>query len=238
MVTVPTVARVHPVKYFSVVGLHPASGLVALGAISAVGLVTVWVNAAELDSGLGMILVVQMFLASSGFAARARRGHFDPLLTAGLDRAFVVFCHWVVSILPGLVAWSLLAGAGRLLGSSSAVSAMAGRRAAALVIVSTLAWAAGAVLPRGAAGVLWIAVLFALLVRRVDLLLLAAASDASGGTLLRQAATLVVCPFLLVGSQPAINPAAIWAALLFAAALLVAVWRAVTDLDVYLVDHA
>ena len=238
MVSVATVARVHPVKYFSVIGLHPAYALVALGAIAAIGLLTVCLNPAELDSGLGMILVVQMFLASSGFAARARRGHFDPLLTAGPDRTFVVVCHWVVSVLPGVVAWSLLAGAGSLLGSPAALSAVAGRRAAALVIVSALAWAVGALLPRGAAGVLWIAVLLALLLRRADLLPLAAASEASVGTLLRQAATLVVCPFLLVGSQPAVNPAAIWAAISIAAALLFSVGRVATDLDVYLVDHA
>jgi len=238
MVSAARQACLNPVRYFSVIGLHPAYALVALGAIAAVGLLAAWLNAAELDSGLGMILVVQMFLASSGFAARARRGHFDPLLTAAPDRTFVVFCHWIVSILPGLVAWVLLASAGRLLGSPAALSAVAGRRAAALLIVSAIAWAAGAVLPRGAAGVLWIAVLLALLVRRVELLTLPVAPGTSAGPLLRQAATLVVCPFLLVGSQPVINPAAIWAAISIAAALLFSVWRVVTDLDVYLVDHA
>lgn len=238
MVSAATGARVHPVRYFSVVGLHPTYAHVALAAIVVLGLVTVWLNAAELDSGLGMILFVQMFLASSGFAARARRGHFDPVLTIASDRTLVVFSHWLVSILPGLAAWMLLAGAGWLLGSPAAISALAGRRVAALLIVSALAWAAGVVLPRGAAGVLWIAVLLALLVRRADLLPLILIMPASSGTLLRQAATLVLCPFLLVGSQPVIHPAAIWAAISIAAALLLSVWRAVTGLDVYLVDRA
>jgi hypothetical protein len=236
MVSVPTVARVHPVRYFSVVGLHPVYALVALAAIVVLGLITVWLNAAELDSGLGMILFVQMFLASSGFAVRARRGHFDPLLTCAADRTGTVVSHWIVSVAPGVAGWALLVGAAYLLGSPPALSAVFGARAAALFIVSAIAWNAGFMLARGAAGVLWIAVLLALLVRRADLLPLI--MPASSFTVLRQAATLVLCPLLLVGSRPVINPAAIWAAISIAAALLLAVWRAGTGLDVYLVDRA
>jgi hypothetical protein len=238
MVSLPAGTRVHPMRYFSVIGLHPAYALVVLAAIAALGLVTVWLDAGELDSGLGMILFVQMFLASSGFAVRARRGHFDPVLTVASDRTSVVIFHWIASILPGLLAWILLAAAGWLLESPVAQSAMAGKRAAALVIVSALAWAAGVMLPRGAAGVLWIGVLLALLLSRAELLPLTMAPGASVGALAQQAAMLVLCPFLLMGSQPAVSPAAIWAAILIAGVLLLSVLRGVTALDVYLVDRA
>lgn len=233
-----TAWRMHPVRYFSVVGLHPASAFIVLAAIVSLGLVTVWMDAGGLDSGLGMILFGQMFLASSGFAARARRGHFDPLLTVSSDRTLVIACHWIVSILPGVAGWVLLASAGRLLGSPEAISALTGRRAAALVLVSALAWAAGVMLPRGAAGVLWIAVLLALLVRRTELMPLVGPMPGSSGAVLRQAATLVLCPFLLLGSQPVIHPAAIWAAVSGAAAFLFSVWRTAAGLDIYLVDRA
>src|SRR5918993_97677 len=159
-----------PAWYFLVVGLHPVYALVALAAIVATGMVTVSLDPGELDSGLGMVLFAQMFLASSGFVVRARQGHFDPVLTGQAGRVAVVAAHWIVSIAPGVIAWVLVASAGSLAGSSIATSAIAGARAAALLIVSTLAWAAGFALPRGAAGMLWMALLIVLVTQRADLL--------------------------------------------------------------------
>jgi hypothetical protein len=192
----------------------------------------------ELDSGLGMLLFAQMFLASSGFLVRARRGHFDPLLAGAASRTGPVVWHWVVSVAPGVVGWICLAAAGYLQGSPAAVSALIGGRAAALFIVSALAWAAGFALARGAAGVVWIAALFGLLAWRIDLLSAPSALSASGWTGLRHTATLVVCPFLLIGAHPAVAPEAICAATLLSATFLLIVWRRSGGLDIYLVDRA
>lgn len=230
----------HPssARFFATLRLHPPSALLALGATVGIGLWTTSMSPGELDSGLGMLLFVQMFLASSGFLVRARRGHFDPLLTASPNRTRPIVWHWIASVAPGVAGWMCLAGAGYFQGSPTAVSALVGTRAAALFIVSALAWTAGFTLTRGAAGVLWIAVLLGLLLGRVDLLSLSSVLAAPSGMGLLHAATLVICPFLLIGNHPAVAPGAVCAAALSSAALLLIIWRRSGGLDIYLVDRA
>ena len=83
-----------PLRYFIVVALHPGHNLVILAAVTLLGVWTIAMSPGELDSALGMLLFVQMFLASTGFLPRARRGHFDPLLTSTQDRRAIVVAHW------------------------------------------------------------------------------------------------------------------------------------------------
>jgi hypothetical protein len=227
-----------PARFFAAMRLHPPYALAILAIIVGIGVWTTTVSPAEIDSGLGMVLFVQMFLASSGFLVRARRGHFDPLLVGGGDRVKTMAWHWIVSIAPGVAAWICLAGAGYILGSPDASSAFMGGRAAALFIVSALAWSAGFALPRSAAGVVWAAVLLALLVRGTDLLAPISAAPGSIVVTLRHAVTLLVCPFLLIGNHVLVTPGAICAAALFSSVFLLAVWRLSGGLDIYLVDRA
>lgn len=229
-----TVAR--PARYFAVVGLHAGYALVALTAILAVGVVTVWLDPGQLDSGLGMILFAQMFLASTGFVPRARQGHFDALLTGSYSRSLVVSAHWAVSVAPGVVAWLLLVGAG-LLAGSPILSALAGVRAAALVIVSAVSWAIGFGLPRGAAGMLWMALLMVLVLQRAELLAVpAGAGPIEAG--IRHTATLMACPFLLLADRHALAPGAVPTALALPILLMSCVWRRSRALDIYLVDRS
>ena len=225
-------------RFFTAVNLHPPYALLILTLTVAIGVWTTSVSPGELDSGLGMLLFVQMFLASSGFLVRARRGHFDPLLAGGGDRTGALVWHWVVSVAPGVAGWMCLSGIAYVQGSPAALSALVGGRAVAFFMVSAVAWAAGFTLTRGAGGVVWIAVLLGLLVGRSDLLSPSSATGWSAGTILRHAATLVLCPFLLIGNHPAVAPGAICAAALLAAVLLLAVWRRSGALDIYLVDRA
>ena len=226
-----------PAWFFAVVRLHPPYTLVLLTAIVGLGLWTTSSSPGELDSGLGMLLFVQMFLASSGFLARARRGHFDSLLLGAGDRTGALVWHWLVSIAPGVAGWTCLAGAGYMMGSPAAVSAFLGGRAVALFIVSALSWAAGFALARGAAGVMWMAALFGLLVRHADLLG-PASNLATSSSTVRHAATLMICPFLLLGNRLVVAPSAVSAAGLLSAVLLLCVWRLSGRLDIYLVDRA
>jgi len=85
------------------------------------------------------------------------------------------------------------------------------------------------------AGVVWMAALIGILVRRVDLL---SPSAFAGDSALRHAATVMLCPFLLLGNRLVIAPAAIWAAGLLSAVLLLLVWRRSEQLDIYLVDRS
>jgi hypothetical protein len=230
-------ARPNPLRYFVVVGIHPTYGLALLAAILVVGLLTIRADARELDSGLGLVLFAQMFLASSGFMGRARQGHFDPMLTRFRSRARVAAAHWVVSIAPGVIAWFTLSVAGAIAGSPAAGSAMGGSRAAALLIVSALAWVVGFALPRGAAGMLWVALLMVLVLQRAELL----AAPARAGTLAAgalHAATLITCPFLLLGRHPAAAPGAFAAAVIVPLLLLAWVCRRARELDIYLVDRS
>ena len=225
------------VRYFLAVGVHPRYALLILGAIVVVGLMTLRADARELDTGLGLILFAQMFLASSGFAGRARQGHFDPVLTRFRARARVAAAHWMVSIAPGALAWFLIAAAGAVAGAPAAASAIAGSRAAALLIVSALAWVVGFALPRGAAGMLWVALLMVLVLQRAELLAAPARAETIAAGALH-AATLIVCPFLLLGTRPALAPGAFAAAVLLPLMLLCWVWRHARVLDVSLVDRS
>jgi hypothetical protein len=225
-------------RFFAGAGVHPPSALMILALIAGIGVWTTSVSPGDLDSGLGMLLFVQMFLASSGFLVRARRGHFDPLLVGGGDRTGPVVWHWVVSIGPGVVAWVLISGSGYFFGSPMALSALAGRRAAALFIVSALAWTAGFALPRGAGGVVWVAALLGLLLSRADLLSSSSSLPSSWETVLRHGVALALCPFLLIGDHALVAPGAICTAALLAVIPLLAVWRHTGRLDLYLVDPA
>ena len=226
-----------PARYFVVIGLHPVYAIVALVVIVTIGVITLWLDPAELDSGLGMILFAQMFLASTGFVIRARQGHFDPLLTGPWRRGSVVAAHWAVSTAPGVICWCLVAGSAWLAGSAAAVSAIAGRRAAALVIVSAIAWTLGFGLPRAAAGMLWTALLIVLVTQRAELL--AASTGAQSiGSIIWQACVVVICPFLLLGNRPPVSASAIGIALGLSFALVAYVVRRSHVLDIYLVDRS
>jgi hypothetical protein len=225
------------VRYFSVVSRPPLYGLVALLAVTALGVATTWLNPREIDSSLGMVLLVHMLLASSGFAPAARRGHFDPILAREQDRRPVLTAHWCASIAPGAVAWAVIALTGVIFGTPAAISALAGSRLVAFATVSALAWSAGFALPRGGGGALWIGVLAVLLVWHADLLARGAA-PASPVDVLRASGTVLLCPFLLLGSRVSIGPPALTGAAAAAFMVLVGTWRRGADLDVFLEERS
>lgn len=215
-----------PLRYFLTLGLHAGYGLAILAAVVLVGLWTVALNPITgLDDSIGMLLFVQMFLASSGFLERARRGYFDPVLLHGSPRAVTIATHFAVSILPGAAGWLVLALCALLRGSPAAESAIWGPRLGAFFIVSAVAWAGGFTLARGAVGFLWTGGLVALLLRRADLM-------ASGSPL-----AVLLCPFILM-NPGAVDRAAFVAAVALAALPLLAVWRHARRLDVYLLERA
>lgn len=218
-----------PFRFFMALRLHAAYALVVLVCVAAVSLWTIVLSPSELDSGLGMLLFIQMFLASTGFVPAARRGHFDPLLVGGQRRTSVAMAHWIVSIGPGVAAWVAVALAAYVLHSPAARSALAGKPAAALFIVSAMGWSAGFAFTRGAAGVAWIGALAALLMRHTVLM---TSGPVSVLTSMRDAATLVVCPFLLVGPSPSVPTEAVPIAVAMSAGVLVIVCRWVRRIDV------
>jgi hypothetical protein len=232
--------NVSPFRFFVIVCLHPAHHLAVLAAVVFIGLWTIAMSAGELDSALGMLLFVQMFLASSGFLVRARRGHFDLILacTSSSGRARVLASHWLASVLPGFLGWTLVCVTAWSLGGGAWSFASIGSRFAALLIVSALAWTAGLALPRGAGGALWAAGLVAALLYRVDFVALTMSSSTPITLFAAHTAAIVLCPFLLLGTHAPIPPGAIAAGACTAGLLLLSVWRFADRLDFYLRDRA
>jgi hypothetical protein len=229
-----------PFRYFVAIRLHSGHHIAVLAGVTAVGLWTVGMSPDELDSALGMLLFVQMFLASTGFLARARRGHFDPILTSAFGRVTVVCSHWCASALPGVVAWAMVVGVDSICGGGQIESAVAGRRLLALWIVSAIAWTAGFALARGAAGALWTAGLVAALLNRTDLLGSSSGAVASSSPMLvlRHTAAVIACPFLLLGTQAPLAHGAVAAAAFATTICLCGTWRSVGRIDFYLRDRA
>jgi hypothetical protein len=176
----------------------------AFAASVLIGGVTLWLNPADVDSAFGSILLLQMFSASSGFAASAAHGYFDPILAGGRARSRVAMGSLAASTTPGGAAWLLIVVFAAAMGRAG--TALAFHRFLALILVSTIAWAGGLALPRMAAGGLWAFVLLTAALSR----------DAVGGYLavvqlppaglqdaLASAAAFAICPYLLLGEFPA-----------------------------------
>ena len=177
---------------------------VAFVASVLIGAATLWLNPADVDSAFGSILLLQMFSASSGFAGSAARGYFDPILADGRSRSRVAMGSLVASTLPGVAAWLMIVLIAATLGR--AATALTLHRLAALILVSTIAWAGGLALPRMAAGGLWAFVLLtAALSRGAVAQYLAVVqsppTDVQDG--LASAAAFAICPYLLLGEFPA-----------------------------------
>lgn len=225
------------VRYFSLVTSRPPYSLAVLAAVTLYGIVLTHTSRDELDSGLGMVLFVQMFLASSGFAAAARRGHYDPILVHGRSRPAAIAAEWCASVAPGAAAWMLLGVAGYLAGSPAAISALAGARLIAFFIVSALASSTGFVLPRGAAGVLWTAALMVLLLRHVEMFTPLTVGP-STFAVWRAAGAVLICPFLLLGThgQPGLVPQLM--AVAVAGGALVTTWCCGARMDVVLAERS
>lgn len=219
-----------PVRFFLALRLHPPYALIVLAAVTAVSLWTVALSPSEVDSGLGMVLFIQMFLGSTGFLPAARRGHFDPVLAGSYGRTPAAIAHWVVSIGPGAAAWAAITGVAYGFGGPAPLSAIDARRAAALFIVSAVAWSAGFAFTRGGAGAGWIAALLVLLVRHVAPI--PASGTLSPLTALRHAAALVLCPFVLMGPTPPIATGAIPLAIAASTAVLLVFWRCADRVDI------
>ena len=228
--------RPSPLRYFAALGLHAPYALIVLGAIEVTGMSGIVLDAKEVDSGFGMVLFAQLFLASTGFIPRARRGHFAPILVGGSNRTAALLAHWTMSVAPGVAGWIGLAIVAHALGSPLSLSALASRTAA-LFIVSAIAWAGGFALTRGAAGVMWMALLLALLLHRPDLLV-PPGVPWSVFVVARNTAAVVCCPFLLIGDHPGVAEGTIGLAVLVAGVALIGTFRLARTLDVFLVERA
>ena len=149
----------YAVRYFHVVPVVPPLFDVAFAVAVAAAAMRLINDASAGIDALAPVLLLQLFVASSGFRFAARRGYYDLLLTSSTPRWQVALAHCLVSVLPGVVSW-LCVGA-----LESAATGRIGRvcftpgTCAAFVGASLLAWSVAAFSSRTATTVVWLLVL-------------------------------------------------------------------------------
>lgn len=135
----------------------------SFGALALMGIVLEFTSGGSSDFATIMILVLQMFAVSTGFASPASRGYLDPVLTSR-SRTRTTVAHFAAAVLPGTLAWLVLAAAEVLRAGSLDVTALHASSLTGLFLISAVAWAATLPLPPLSGGGLWFLVGMALLV--------------------------------------------------------------------------
>src|SRR5262244_3346069 len=95
----------YALRYFQIVPVVPPLFNVAFSVAVAVAALRVVHDASAAIDALTPVLLLQLFVASSGFTFAARRGYYDLLLTSRTPRWQIAIAHCLVSILPGIVSW-------------------------------------------------------------------------------------------------------------------------------------
>jgi len=185
-------------RFFRVASPLPGLVVWTFGAIVAGASAVVLIAPGRTAGALAPVLVLQMFAASSGFAVPARRGHYDLLLTRTGGRISIALAHWASSIAPGVASWLIVSSVEALVTGSASI-AMASGTCAAVIVVSTMPWAATIALPRFSGGIGW------LLTLTVVAMTLSPGGDVSLRTMdadgFAAAAAFLVYPIAVVGRR-------------------------------------
>ena len=171
-----------------------------------------------------VLMLCQAFAASTGYATRARRGHFDQLLAGRQSRLRFALTHVSVSTLMGAAAWVVVCILDAVGAGGRWPRGLTPEALAAFAYLSALAWAVSVPFSRYSAGVLWLIVAIALAASGRLLVLrnsYALASDTWAGVWQATGPALVFPP-LVVGELSA-PPGAAIALLVIAAFVAVAV---------------
>lgn len=148
----------YAVRYFHIVPVVPPLFNVAFGvAVMAAAMQPMNDGSAAIEA-LTPVLLLQLFVASSGFRFAARRGYYDLLLTSSTPRWQIALAHCLVSILPGMASW-LCIGVIEAASRGTPWVAIAPGTCAAFVSASLVAWSVAAFSSRTATTVVWLLVL-------------------------------------------------------------------------------
>ena len=143
------------VRYFGVVPPIPRLMMASFVVLTVAGAMIIGLVGDGDGTAVEPILVLQVFSASTGFAAPARRGYFDLLLARGHSRVRIAVLQWLIAILPGLVGWAALTLTWSLSQRADNPLLQSGT-VIAFVMASTIPWAANIGLPRFAGGIGWL----------------------------------------------------------------------------------
>ena len=190
-------------RFFLVVPPMPLLMVGALIVATGVSAVVILVEPSRVSGALTPILLLQLFACSSGFDVPARRGHYDLLLTHGEARRRVIVAHWAASALPGVLCWLLLAIVGYTANSDdSRVALLNGGTLSAVILVSTIPWAATVRLPRFSGAIGWLLIVAMLSLAAPRLLAIDLSVSIEGwNDWLKATWAVLVYPPLLVGES-------------------------------------
>jgi hypothetical protein len=109
-----------------------------------------------------VLMLCQAFAASTGYATRARRGHFDQVLAGRRSRARFALTHISISTMFGASAWLLVSVLDAIGGGGHWPAGLTLGALASFAYLSSLVWALSVPFSRYSAGVLWLIVVIAL----------------------------------------------------------------------------
>jgi hypothetical protein len=200
-------SRPSPVRFFWVV-LRPSGLLVT--ALLALVAYTTWLallDPGSFDQALGLTVLGQMLVASTGYKERLTRGHFDPILAGNVRRLSVAAAHALMSIAPGVTMWAALGVIDRTVSGRHSIVYTAGG-AVGFVYASLVVWAVSLRLGRYTGGVLWLLLLVGLASGHHVHVLREwyGASSVSLAITARAAAAALVLPLVLFGNAGHVEP--------------------------------
>jgi len=206
------------------------------GALLIFGLYIARTTPDQFDQVLGLTLLLQMFAASTGFSQRAKRGHFDPVLAGADSRVAVAVAHAAISAMPGMLIWCACGLIDILTRPTHWPTAATIAGATAIFYVSAAAWASTLKLPRHAAGMLWVVLLFVLAAgRHIHVLQEVFLTDRATWTnALKVAGAAMMCPMFLVAYPSAPSTYSVAAVNAVTALMFLAGLRTIVRLDVTL----
>jgi hypothetical protein len=149
----------YAVRYFHIVPVVPPLFNVAFAVAVTAAAMRLMNDASGGIDALTPVLLLQLFVASSGFRFAARRGYYDLLLTSGTPRWQIALAHCLVSILPGMVGWLCVGALEAAASHGTRWVSIAPGTCAAFVSASLLAWSVAAFSSRTATTVVWLLVL-------------------------------------------------------------------------------
>ena len=149
----------YAVRYFHVVPVVPPLFNMAFAAALGAAAMRLMNDASAGIDALTPVLLLQLFVASSGFRFAARRGYYDLLLTSSTPRWQIAFAHCLVSILPGVISWLCIGALEAAVSRGMRAVWFAPGTCAAFVGASLLPWGVAAFSSRTATSVVWVLVL-------------------------------------------------------------------------------
>jgi hypothetical protein len=142
---------------FCLTVVRPSSSMIVTAGVVVVAAVALCRTTPDgADQAAGLVLLYQMFAASTGYRDRAIRGHFDSLLALTRDRHALACAHFLSSVFPGAALWLVVGAIGFVVaGGHPKPAALSLPGVAALAITSAAAWCVSLPFGRYTGGACW-----------------------------------------------------------------------------------